>query len=114
MQNASKVAFCNTLTFIKLPFVIMIFVLSISEWLFNTSFTVVQTAHKVISMCYFGLVCFDVLHPSQQLWSCRDGQSRGGGGGGGEQTLDLQSDSLPIALWGPVSVHVCYGIMCTY
>ena len=37
MQNAPRGAFCNTLTFIKLPFVIKIFVfLSIFEWLFYT------------------------------------------------------------------------------
>ena len=32
--------FCNTLTFIKLPFVIKIFVLSIFEWPFYIGFTV--------------------------------------------------------------------------
>ena len=33
-------AFCNTLTFIKQPFVIKIFVLSIFEWPLKTGFTV--------------------------------------------------------------------------
>ena len=41
LQNAPRGAFCNTLTYIKLPFVIKIFVLSIFEWPFYTGFTVV-------------------------------------------------------------------------
>ena len=40
MQNAPRGAFCNTSTFIKLSFVINIFVLSNFEWLLKTSFTV--------------------------------------------------------------------------
>ena len=36
-------AFCNTLTFIKLPLVIKIFVLSIFEWPFYIGFTVTQS-----------------------------------------------------------------------
>ena len=35
-----QAAFCNTLTFIKLSFIIKMFVLSIFEWLFYTGFTV--------------------------------------------------------------------------
>ena len=34
-------------TFIELPFVIGIFVLSIFEWPFKTSFTVYQSVHEV-------------------------------------------------------------------
>ena len=40
IAECSERALWNTLTFIKLPFVIMIFVLSISEWPFYTAFTV--------------------------------------------------------------------------
>ena len=52
LQNAPVGAFCNTLTFIKLPFAIMIFVLSIFERLLKTGFTVLARAfaaliHKV-------------------------------------------------------------------
>ena len=39
-QNAPRGAFCNTLTFIKLPFVIKLSLLSIFEWPFYTGFTV--------------------------------------------------------------------------
>ena len=41
LQNAPRGAFCNTLTSIKLPFVIKTFVLSIFERPFYTGFTVV-------------------------------------------------------------------------
>ena len=40
IEECSRGAFCNTSTFIKLPFVIKIFVLSIFEWPFKTGFTV--------------------------------------------------------------------------
>ena len=40
--DCSPWAFCNTLTFIKLPFVIKTFVLSIFEWPLKTGFTVPQ------------------------------------------------------------------------
>ena len=40
MQIALMGAFCNTLSFIKLTFVIKIVVLSIFEWPFYTGFTV--------------------------------------------------------------------------
>ena len=40
MQNAPRGALCNTLAFIKLPFVIKIFVLFIFEWPFYKGFTV--------------------------------------------------------------------------
>ena len=40
-------------TFIKLPFVIKIFVLSTFEWLFNAGFTVTASAIKG----HFGVVC---------------------------------------------------------
>ena len=40
LQNAPRGAFCFTFDFIKLPFVIKIFVLSIFKWLFYTGFTV--------------------------------------------------------------------------
>ena len=40
LQNAPRGAFCNTMTFIKLPFVIKIFVLSIFEGPFYTGFMV--------------------------------------------------------------------------
>ena len=46
LQNAPRGAFCNTLTFIKLPFVIKIFVLSICEWTFNTCFTAVLKCYN--------------------------------------------------------------------
>ena len=47
MQNAPRGGFCNTLTFIKLPFVIKILVLSIFEWPFYTGFNVywIDTGH---------------------------------------------------------------------
>ena len=40
MQVESIAEFCNTLTFIKLPFAIKFIVLSIFEWPFYTGFTV--------------------------------------------------------------------------
>ena len=40
IAECSRGAFCNTLTNIKLPFVIKIFILSIFEWPFYTGFTV--------------------------------------------------------------------------
>ena len=40
IAECSMGAFCNTMTFIKVPFVIKIFVLSIFEWMFYTGFTV--------------------------------------------------------------------------
>ena len=46
MQNAPRGAFCNTMAFIKLPFVIKIFVLSIFEWQFYTGFTVLHDVHS--------------------------------------------------------------------
>ena len=42
MQNAPKGASAILSTFIKLPFVIKIFVLSIFEWSFYTGFTVLS------------------------------------------------------------------------
>ena len=40
MQKPPWGAFCNTSTFIRLPFVVKVFVLSIFEWLFyNTKIT---------------------------------------------------------------------------
>ena len=44
VQNAPTEAFCNTSTFITLPFFIKIFVLSIFEWSFYTGFTVVNNS----------------------------------------------------------------------
>ena len=40
IAECSKRAFCNTFDFIKLPFVIKNFVLSIFEWPLKTGFTV--------------------------------------------------------------------------
>ena len=40
IAECSLWAFCNILTFIKLPFVVKIFVLSMFEWPFYTGFTV--------------------------------------------------------------------------
>ena len=40
------------LTFIKLPFFIKIFVLSIFEWPLNTGFTVLPYYHIVTNICY--------------------------------------------------------------
>ena len=53
------------LTFIKLPFVIKIFVLSIFEWLFYTGFTVF--AYTCVSDYLEGF--FYSLYPSQQFFS---------------------------------------------
>ena len=47
-------------TFIKLPFVIMIFVLSIFEWALKTGFTVVST--KKNSMCILRLNLLIILY----------------------------------------------------
>ena len=55
LQNAPRGAFCNTLTFIKLPYVIKIFILSIFEWPFYTGFTVGVvwglTYHPTLTAC---------------------------------------------------------------
>ena len=59
MQNAPLGAFCNTFTFIKLPFVIEIFVLFIFEWLFYTGFTVFQNIW--ISLLDIKLTIFNFL-----------------------------------------------------
>ena len=48
LQNAPLGAFCSTLTFIKLPFVIKIFVLSIFEWLLKAGFTVIELGHEIL------------------------------------------------------------------
>ena len=55
-ENAPRGAFCNISPFIKLPFVIKIFVLSIYEWPFYTGFTVPAVlSNAIISFvfCYF-------------------------------------------------------------
>ena len=46
MQNAPRWAFCNTSTFITLPFAIKTFVLYFFEWPLKTSFTVLPTILK--------------------------------------------------------------------
>ena len=58
-QDAPRGAFCNPLTFIKLPFVIKIFVLSIFVWPFYTGFT----------LCVMSYVCAINVH---ELPSCGD------------------------------------------
>ena len=45
-------------TFIKLPFVVKIFVLSIFEWLFYTGFTVCQYSNVTLVNVYVDLVVF--------------------------------------------------------
>ena len=56
-------AFCNTLTFIQLPFVIKIFILSIFEWPYYTGFTVCLSSYEdeVLTAS-----CFDQSMPA--LW----------------------------------------------
>ena len=58
IAECPKRAFCNISTFIKLPFVIKTFVLSIFAWLFYTGFTVVYFCMKMYS---YKLCGFDVL-----------------------------------------------------
>ena len=60
------------LTFIKLPFVIKIFVLSIFEWLFYTGFTVV--CNFLLFVCLF-LVDLILYVPSIIFQLNRDGSS---------------------------------------
>ena len=62
------------LTFIKLPFVIKIFILSIFEWPFYTGFTILnsQPANLFVFIVFFLFLLLYV--PCQQLWSLRDGQ----------------------------------------
>ena len=57
MQNAPPMgAFCNILTFIKLSFVIKIFILSIFEWPFYTGFTVcIWAQHDEDSFVFYSL-----------------------------------------------------------
>ena len=53
IAECSKGAFCNTFNFIKLPFVIKIFVMSIFEWSFYTRFTVNGYKRNSILTRYF-------------------------------------------------------------
>ena len=58
MQNAPREHSAILLTFIKLPFVINIFVLSIFEWPFDTGFTVSVT-------CLQGYKAFFMLNSTE-------------------------------------------------
>ena len=49
MAECSKGHSAILLTFIKLPFVIKIFVLSILEWLFYTGFTAIENCNSLFS-----------------------------------------------------------------
>ena len=52
------------LTFIKLPFVIKIFVLSIFEWSFYTGFTVISPEESLASMTLSvnSFICLQIFH----------------------------------------------------
>ena len=50
MQNAQTGAFCNIFELYKLPFVIKIFILSIFEWPFYKSFTVLAFTRGVVAL----------------------------------------------------------------
>ena len=56
IANAPRGAFCNTSTFIKLPFAMKIVVLSIFEWPLKTGFTVVLFFHTLVPSEYWVLV----------------------------------------------------------
>ena len=60
------------LIFIKIPFVIKIFVLSIFEWPFYTGFTVFKPQGLLLSIlifccCYFFVGCFSKTTPTRTL-----------------------------------------------
>ena len=53
MQNAPREHSAILLTFIKLPFVFKIFVLSIFEWLLKTGFTVLLSMNRKANPCIY-------------------------------------------------------------
>ena len=61
LQNAPREHSAILLTFIKLPFVIKIFVLSVFEWLFYTGFTAIVVQAYSLKIDYLSVKFISIL-----------------------------------------------------